>query len=342
MAKIDEAAQAAQQTQVPENPTAEPATQEPVKKDNRKKDPSEPKVMPFQLVTPATRERLLNIGKPNEETLAKLIDVFEHRTAPADPQSQAVIGGLQNEIKQLKLNLQEQQNTINANTSTRQSLDSTISQLKADIEAKDQEIAAKMQENADLQGEIQERGTKIIELEDRIRQLENAESADADAEIQTKLQELTDRATRAEDEVKDNRTTIKGLNDAKEKLEKQLKKAQKDLESARDAYLNLERNGEEALPLNHYPEGDILHFLPTVTARLLERTAEKLTDCRTDGKIVTPANIVGDMFNRYIIERWNLWFFKWVLSDEEILEIAQEVEPKIQSIRMLKAALNIQ
>lgn len=335
MAKIDEAAQAAQQTQVPENPSAEPTTQEPVKKDNRKKDPSEPKVMPFQLVTPATRERLLNIGKPNEETLAMLLDVYEHRAASADPQSQAVIEGLQNEIKQLKLNLQEQQNTINANTSTRQPLDSTISQLKADIEAKDQEIAAKKQEIADKDGEIAEKSQRISELE-------STAPIDADAEIQAQLQQLTDRATRAEDEVKDNRITIKGLNDAKKELEKQLKQAQKDLESARNAYLNIKRNGEEALPLNHYPEGDILHFLPTVTARLLERTAEKLTDCRTDGKVVTPANIVGDMFNRYIIERWNLWFFKWVLSDNEILEIAQEVEPKIQSIRMLKAALNIQ
>ena len=66
-----------------------------------------------------------------------------------------------------------------------------------------------------------------------------------------------------------------------------------------------------------------------------------MTACRKDGVLVTPQMILGDMFNRYTIERWNLWFYKWVLNDNELIEIAQEVDERITSIRMMKAALNI-
>lgn len=341
MAKNDEAAQAAQQTRIPDTPaaepaaqTAEPAPQEPVKVDKRKKDPSQPVVVPFQLITAENRARLAAIGKANDETLSKLLSAYENQSATADQQSQSIIDRLQEENKRLRVTVGEKHDATVQLTAKVLKLQETIDTLKAEISAKDQEIAAKVQE-------IAEKDAKIAGQNQRISELEVAASVETDTEIQAKLQQLTDRATKAEDEVKDNRQLIDGLNAAKRELEKQLKQAQKDLESTRNAYLDVKRNGGDALPLNHYPEGDILHFFPTITARMIERTAEKLTACRTDGITVTPAMIVGDMFNRYTIEQWNLWFFKWVLSESEMLEIAQEVEPKITSMRMLKAALNI-
>ena len=92
---------------------------------------------------------------------------------------------------------------------------------------------------------------------------------------------------------------------------------------------------------NQYPAGDILHFFPSITAQMLALTAERLTAARKDGIEVTPAMVLGDMFNKYTIQRFNLWFYKFVLDDKDIVAIAQGVNSRLTSIRMVRAALGI-
>lgn len=322
------------------NSPAGAATAEPVKKDKRQKDPSDPKVMPFQLVTLATRQRLLSIGKPNDETLNLLIDAYEKRNAaPAGQSDDKTIQGLQDEIKSLKLQLQEAKNANGNGAADIQKLNQDIAELKRQLNAKEQEITAKMQEIAAKDGELAERQQHIKDLEasavtvdpntDQVIKQLNAELADAKK-----------RAQKAEQDAKELQQTVNGLNTAKRELEKQLKEAKDDLEAAENRYLDFERSATEDIT-NRYPEGDILNFFPPITARMLELTAQRLTACRTDSKEITPQMVLGDMFNRYTIDQFNLWFYKWVISEKEMIEIAMAEEPKITSKKLLRAALGI-
>lgn len=73
------------------------------------------------------------------------------------------------------------------------------------------------------------------------------------------------------------------------------------------------------------------------SAYLLENTAEKLS--ARYNKEVKPLQILIDMFMRYTIEKWSQWFYPFVLSDKEILEIAQQINPEIKTINEIKKTL---
>jgi|GEM_PF-1633097 len=73
------------------------------------------------------------------------------------------------------------------------------------------------------------------------------------------------------------------------------------------------------------------------SAYLLENTAEKLS--ARYNKEVKPLQILIDMFMRYTIEKWSQWFYPFVLSDKEILEIAQQINPEIKHINEIKKTL---
>ena len=293
--------------------TAEaPANNEP-KRDRRKKDPTEPTLVPFNLITPENRQRLYAIGKADNATLTILLDAYEKRAThdPAPAQHNA-------DDAATILNLQEE-----------------IKKLKQEISSKDQEITAKKQEIQNLNQQLAEAKQKQVDI------VEAEEISDEEYQkLKKDLKEFKDRALKAEQRNKEDQELINNLNIAKRELTKGLEQTRADLNQARDSYLNVQRASVESIT-NYYPEGDILHFFPTITAKMLELTATRLTAKRTDGKEVTAAMILGDMFNRYTIDQYNNWFYSWVLSDKDILEIAKSVEPKIESIRMLRAALGI-
>ena len=333
MAKNNEPAAEAVTKENPVVPSNEPeaqaeaAAQDTAKPDKRRKDPSQPVVVPFQLVTAVNRARLAKIGKANDETLSLLLDAFENKGDNTDIQAQHTIARLQDEIKSLNLKLEEANKSVQINAAAIQQREKELKSLQEQFAAKMQEISSKDAEIAALKQQLQNMQAE----------LENTGS-ESDAEIQQTIKELKDRASKAEDEAKENQKLINGLNESRRELQAKLDKAEAERDQARDALLNVNRdNGNNA----DYAEGDILHFFPTITAKMLERTADKMTACRKDGVLVTPQMILGDMFNRYTIERWNLWFYKWVLDDNELIEIAQEVDERITSIRMMKAALNI-
>lgn len=69
-------------------------------------------------------------------------------------------------------------------------------------------------------------------------------------------------------------------------------------------------------------------------AQLLILTAERLS--AKYKRNVTPVEVLTDMFLRYTIEKWNKWFYEWVLTDDEIVKEAQKINPTITSIKQLK------
>lgn len=58
--------------------------------------------------------------------------------------------------------------------------------------------------------------------------------------------------------------------------------------------------------------------IPAVTMALLRETARRLSE--KYGKEFKPGDILLDMFFRYTVERWNEWFYPFVLKDKDIEE----------------------
>ena len=323
-----------------ENTTTEANTP---KKDKRKKDPNDPTLVPFQLITVENRERLAAVGKPDNSTLTALLDAYENRgTAVTNEQTKNTIMVLQNQVKTYKADLQK----------AMQNASDDIAKKDAELQKQTETNNALLQENAALKQKITAleeliaaSDTEIAELKKQVTIAQDAAGSSNDErikELQSKLKTMTDRATRAEDEVKDNRKSIDGLRTAKAELEKRLEQVTAERDTAQSAYLNTERAETPINAVNIYPEGDILHYFPAITARMLNITAERLTAKRRDGLTITPAMILADMFNKYTIQRWNNWFYWPVLTDDDIIEIAESLDERLTSIRMVKAALNIQ
>ena len=313
------------------------------KKDKRKKDPNDPTLVPFQLITVENRERLAAIGKPDNSTLSTLLDAYENRdTAVTDEQTKNKIEVLQNQVKTYKADLQKAMQNASEDITKK---DAELQKLTEANNTLLQENAALKQKITALDEIIAASDTEIAELKKQVSIAQDAAGSSNDErikELQEKLKAMTDRATRAEDEVKDNRKSIDGLRAAKAELEKRLEQVTAERDTAQSAYLNTERAETPITAVNIYPEGDILHHFPVVTARMLDITAERLTAKRRDGITVTPTMILADMFNKYTIQRWNNWFYWPVLTDDDIIEIAESVDGRLTSIRTVKAALNIQ
>ena len=317
---------------IAENTPVEQAAPAP-KKDKRKKNPNDPTLVPFQLITVENRERLSRIGKPDNSTLNILLDAYENGGAATDEKLKQEITVLRNQVQVYKADLQKATDNAAKELKTAQDQNAVI--LKANdefskkITALEQQIAALTAENTALKQENE--------------QLQQTASAGAhdDTELKEKLQVMTDRATRAEDEVKDNRKTIDNLLKVKHELEKQLEQTKAERDTAQSAYLNADRNPAPT-NINEYPEGDILHFFPPLCAELLDITSKRLTEKRKDGFVVTPQIVLGDMFLKYTIQRWSNWFYWPVLNDNEIVAIAQDHDERLINIKMVKAALNIE
>ncbi len=78
----------------------------------------------------------------------------------------------------------------------------------------------------------------------------------------------------------------------------------------------------------------VLDFMKPFPARLLALTAERLS--QKYKREVTPIQVLSDMFIKYTIEKWSEWFYKWVLTEDEIVAIAHEINPEITNIKQVK------
>ena len=154
------------------------------------------------------------------------------------------------------------------------------------------------------------------ELENKVSQLENERIRLEDERIR-----LENDGIRLEDERKSLENKIFQLENERIQMENngiRLENERISLENE-DIWLKIKRN------------------ITPFSAYLLENTAEKLS--ARYNKDVKPLQILIDMFMRYTIEKWSQWFYPFVLSDKEILEIAQQINPEIKNINEIKKTL---
>lgn len=139
--------------------------------------------------------------------------------------------------------------------------------------------------------------------------------------------------------------TCKNLTEEVESLQDKLSVNQKittslqtDYHSKQRDYLHLKQEvGELTAKLYTAENRSVLDLLNPLTAELLKITSEKLSNKKNEN--ITPIRIVEDMFLRYTIEKNNQWFYKWVVTDAEILKSANNLNPAIKSIEQLKKIL---
>lgn len=139
--------------------------------------------------------------------------------------------------------------------------------------------------------------------------------------------------------------TCKNLTEEVESLQSKLSvnqmtttSLQADYDSKQKDYLYLKQEvGELNAKLYTAENRSVLDLLNPLTAELLKITSEKLSNKKNEN--ITPIRIVEDMFLRYTIEKNNQWFYKWVVTDAEILKIANNLNPAIKSIDQLKKIL---
>lgn len=108
-----------------------------------------------------------------------------------------------------------------------------------------------------------------------------------------------------------------------DKLKKEVEKLELELSEKDAKLLHADKNvWKKAI--------DTLEPLPK---KLLVLTAKRLSE--KYNKEVKPQQILIDMFTRYSIERWNQWFYPFVITENEILEIAQAIDPNITDYKQL-------
>ena len=204
-----------------------------------------------------------------------------------------------------------------------------IQLLQTEITTQKQKIVVREQEIAALNSRITEQGRMLKELDKLIKQQP------------PELKELQNRLGAAEEELKENRKILNGRAEQVAAYEQKVSALEQTIADLKHKNSDLHQQ-LDAAGAGHYsaPDEFLTAFEPIV-AELLQRTADKMTDIRTDGLKVVPSMIVGDMFLKYTLQKRTMWFYKWILSDAEILEIAQNINPNITSIRMLRKILNV-
>ena len=193
----------------------------------------------------------------------------------------------------------------------------------------------------------------VVGTEDNLKQLLSAyqfwcehkdDDPNAAAEKVKQLQEKLDESNAALEQARDmiahNGTQA---DEASKELEARIAELTEQLSTQEEQNMSLasvisERDATIAeLQEKHPTWAQIRVTLQPFTVALLEETARRLSE--RYGKQVAPMAILTDMFLRYTIERWNEWFYKFILNDREILSVAQKINPDIKSIDQIKKAV---
>ncbi len=162
---------------------------------------------------------------------------------------------------------------------------------------------------------------KLLDAYERQQELESAcqELAKGQQELANDRQELE----KAQHELK---TACQELAKGQQELEtacQELAKQQQELANDRQTLAENQQKPCEILQKLGVQEVDdytIVLQPSSWIADLLYLTADKLS--KKYNKEVTPQMILLDMFLRYTIEQWNMWFYPFVLTEREIEEIS--------------------
>lgn len=134
------------------------------------------------------------------------------------------------------------------------------------------------------------------------------------AEVSELSQSLTEEVASLQRKLSENNDTITRLQRDYTSKQQEVNTLEKDLSTAENR--------------------SVLDFMKPFPARLLALTAERLS--QKYNREVTPIQVLGDMFLRYTIEKWSEWFYPWVLTEDEIVAIAHEINPEITNIKQVK------
>ena len=196
-----------------------------------------------------------------------------------------------------------------------------------------------------IKSTLADANSKIEQLKNTISEknqlLQSVEKKLSETISDKDLKTIKDRNGALEEQARQDKKLIEAYRDNKKNLEDTIEENKKVINNLQE---NVEKLKEQINNNSFSPykgNDDFLTDLPQLTARLLELTAEKLTEARKDDLQVTPAMIVGDMFLKYTVQKRTMWFYRWVLTDSEILQVAQDINPNINSIRMLRRILKI-
>lgn len=325
------------------------------KQETAKKD--SPKLFPFNQVRPETRERFLSVfPKADDNALNAMLDAIQNAGGSSDAELQKQLETAKTTEARLQAELKEAKASVTANVQKVSELEkqikslqeaaasaaSTDNNLQTELEKLQKQLQAAEEAKAATETSLAEANSKAEKMKADMLAMNQQTGTDGATikELEAQLKTLKDQVGAAEEQKKQDRKVIDGLTNVKNENAKTIGVLKAELKKVKEDYMQLEHRtsvGSE----NTYPEGDILHFFPEITAKLLEETASRMTDIRKDGLTITPQMILADMFNRYTIDRYNLWFYKWVLSDKDIIDIASSVNEKLTDKKILRAALGI-
>lgn len=99
------------------------------------------------------------------------------------------------------------------------------------------------------------------------------------------------------------------------------------------------RSGGRQLEVSQEPSNwaSVKLTLNPLVVELLEVTASRLSD--KYNRTIEPMQVLVNMFTRYTLERWNEWFYPFVIRDNEIIKIAMQINPELSTISHIEKQL---
>lgn len=331
-------------------------------------------LIPFN-VKPETQERFTQMfGKATDKILRQLLDAYEHAGEHATDAPEQV-QQLMTEKKRLETELSEAKQSVQNNTKTIKELEKQVSELKSQANTADktentEEIQKKIsdltEQISSLKKSVSEKDKRIKELEEQpkpaaqnantdkyiqeiekykntIKELENSNNDQVKQinTLQKEKKELADQVNAAEEQKRQDRKVMDGYESAKKAADEELAQARKTKAQDDKTIADLRHQLANTAFQGYSGDDDFLRHFPQLTALLLKETAEKLTEARRDGQTITPAMVLGDIFLKYTTQKRTMWFYRWVLGDDEIVAMAKTINPNIKSVSMLRRVLNI-
>lgn len=276
------------------------------------------KPLPFN-ITPATRERFSkHFQKSTDQALNALMDAFENQTAAPASTDAALIS----ENTSLKEKIQSLEKQISDLSSQNNKPENT--------EKNQKEIRELKEKVSSLETALNKKDESIKEKDRMLRELDaltKNQPEDRTAEIEALTKEIEDLKNAADKADKNHKKEIENFKMSIEAKEGTIKKLQQNLDDLSRAEKQVGEDG--------YVQ------VQPIVAGILNAVAQKLTNMRVDGVVVTPSMIVADMTLKYNVLKLTRCFYDFCLSDSEIVEIAQSVNKHITSVRMLRKVLHI-
>lgn len=322
-----------------DNKPAEAPVEQPQKK------PSDLRPLPFN-ITEATRQRFQQkFEKSTDKALNALMDAYENNSG-----SQSTILQLEEKIRAAEQSVRDNQKRIQELESQASSDKATIASLREEIKNASENAPEDMSEKvSELSEKLEASENDKKELSGKITTLEKSISEkdrmlkemDKLTKGKINIKELQDKVGALEEQAKQDRKVIDGAAEQKKAYEKKVAELEKKIKELQDKNKELTEQYDPTYTGQYTAPEDFLGAFEPVVAMLLEATADKLTEQRSDGITVTPSLLLGDMFLKYTLQKRTQWFYWWVLTDDEIVEIAQRINPNINSVRMLRKVLNV-